>query len=132
MSHRNVILRRATPAAIAAFGLALLGGIFSTPAVAQQSSATAIAAGRTTAMYVCSACHIVGDKQEFEPLLKQPAPSFQQIANNPATTTKSLRSFITATHWDEKTIPMTMPNPALADFQVDAVSSYIMSLRTKS
>lgn len=31
----------------------------------------------------CSACHIVAEKQEYPPLLRNPAPSFQSIANRP-------------------------------------------------
>jgi hypothetical protein len=40
-----------------------------------------------------------------------------------------LRKFITTTHWDERTIPITMPDPMLAGDQIPDVISYILSLR---
>lgn len=87
------------------------------------------ARGEQIARQICSACHIVAADQQFPPLLRDAAPGFSAIANRPATTAKSLQRFITATHWDTKTIPMSMPNPMLMPDQVLAVSRYILSLR---
>ena len=88
-----------------------------------------VAAGRNIALQVCWACHVVAPDQEFPPMLNQHTPSFDEIANNPNTSAKSLREFITRTHWNEQTIPMTMPNPMLVDEQTAHVISYILSLR---
>lgn len=103
------------------FGLAVL------PVAAR--AAPSVAAGREIAQDVCSACHSVAPQQEFPPLLDQHVPTFQEIADNPATTAQSLHRFISTTHWDEKTIPMSMPNMMLQSGQVDQVTRYILSLR---
>jgi mono/diheme cytochrome c family protein len=106
--------------------LSLALGAAATPALAAS-----VAAGRQTALNVCSACHVVADKQEFEPLLIQKTPSFQEVADRPSTTAASLRRFITKTHWDEKSVPMTMPQQMLLDQQRDDVIAYILSLRKR-
>ena len=72
---------------------------------------------------------VVAAGQEFEPLLVQKTPGFQEIADDPKTTAASLRRFISSTHWDEKTVPMTMPRQMLGEGQTDDVVAYIMSLR---
>ncbi len=63
-------------------------------------------------------------------MLQIRTPSFFEIANRPDTTERSLRHFIMTTHWDERTIPMTMPNQELTAEQLKAVAHYILSLRT--
>jgi len=54
---------------------------------------------------------------------------FRKIANRAGTNLKALRHFIATTHWDEKTVPATMPKPMLTKEDVASVSRYIMSLR---
>jgi mono/diheme cytochrome c family protein len=88
-----------------------------------------LARGEEIARQVCSACHVVAGDQEFPPLLHSREPSFGEIANRPNTTQESIRTFITTTHWDQKTIPMTMPDLGLRPNDAVAVSRYIMSLR---
>ncbi|HZZ31548.1 MAG TPA: c-type cytochrome, partial [Phenylobacterium sp.] len=112
-----------------AFTIATLGVAAGLAHSAAAASASSIAAGREIAMNVCSACHAVSEHPEFPPLLDQPAPSFQVIADRPATTAASLRRYVTTTHWDETSIPMTMPNLMLQSDQADQVARYIISLR---
>jgi cytochrome c1 len=69
--------------------------------------------------------------QEFSPLLNPPAPPFAEVANRAEASRASLQHFIAATHWDEKTLPLAMPNPALTDSQIADVVAYILSLRGK-
>jgi mono/diheme cytochrome c family protein len=85
--------------------------------------------GHDVALSQCSACHVVARDQESPPLLRNPAPSFQSIAARPETTEKSLRHFIASTHWDLKTVPITMPNPELSAADATAVVRYILSLK---
>jgi mono/diheme cytochrome c family protein len=85
--------------------------------------------GEQIAQGQCSACHVVADKQEYPPLLKEPAPSFQSIADRPETSEKTLRQFVATTHWDLKTVPITMPNPELSKADTAAVIRYILSLK---
>jgi len=85
--------------------------------------------GRQVAMQICAACHVVAPAQEFTPLLNPPAPPFAEIANRADSTRASLRHFVAHTHWDEKSLPLTMPSPSLTDSQIAAVVAYILSLR---
>jgi hypothetical protein len=63
-------------------------------------------------------------------MLVPPAPPFLEIANRPGSTQASLRHFVATTHWDEKSLPVTMPNPSLTDVQIEEVVSYLLSLRS--
>lgn len=99
---------------------------FVAPARAADANLTE---GRQLALEVCSVCHDVGAHQQIAPRLGQATPGFADIANRPDTSARSLRKFITTTHWDEHTIPITMPNPMLNDDQVTDVITYILSLR---
>lgn len=85
--------------------------------------------GEQIARQKCSACHVVGGDQKFPPLMRSQEAGFREIASRPATTQASVLKFITTTHWDHKTIPMTMPDPKLTPEDAVAVSRYIMSLR---
>ncbi len=96
--------------------------------VARPKSAT-VARGEHVARIICSACHVIAKDQEYPPILDTPGPSFFDIANRPNTTERSLRHFISTTHWDMKTLPMTMPNPTLTPEDTHAVASYILTLR---
>lgn len=85
--------------------------------------------GERLAHEVCSACHVVAQKQERAPILKDGAPSFCEIANRPQTTAQSVAHFVLTTHWDEKSSPVAMPDPMLNKDQAAAVSRYVMTLR---
>jgi mono/diheme cytochrome c family protein len=87
--------------------------------------------GKQLARIACSDCHVVGSDSESPPLLHAPAPRFDEIANRPGVSEKSLRQFITTTHWDGETIPITMPRLELTKQQAAALSRYIMSLRKR-
>ncbi len=81
-------------------------------------------AGRDFALQVCAACHVVTRDRQSAPILKPPAPSFLAIARRPTTTEASLRRFLGKPHG-------RMPNPELADFQIDEVVAYLLSLKPK-
>ena len=113
---------------LSAFSLAALAAVVTSVA---QAPGPQPQNGRELALHVCSACHVVAKDQQFSPLLDPPAPSFMQIANRPGTKADALRHFVKNTHWDEKTLPLTMPNPRLTDWETADVASYIMSLRSR-
>jgi mono/diheme cytochrome c family protein len=81
-----------------------------------------VATGRDLALQICSACHVVSADQHFAPTLRPPAPDFHGIANQPATTERSLHDFLLTPHGK-------MPDAMLVDYQVTALVNYIMSLR---
>lgn len=88
-----------------------------------------VRAGKTVALQVCAYCHVVAPDQDTPPTLRQSTPSFTDIANGHDTTAAGLRRFLATTHWDGRTLPMTMPNPLLMDEDVNNVVDYILSLR---
>jgi mono/diheme cytochrome c family protein len=131
MRQRCALLLLLPAAAVAPLLIGLMVPLGSAPAgAAEPPDGAVIARGEHIARIVCSACHVVAKDQEYPPILDQPGPSFYQVANRPDTTAKSLRHFITTTHWDLKTLPMTMPSPMLTPEDTRAVARYIMSLRT--
>jgi mono/diheme cytochrome c family protein len=83
-----------------------------------------LTSGHEFALQVCSACHMVARDQRSKPILKPPALSFSTIANRPKTTEPFLRQFLSTPHGK-------MPNPELADFQIDEVVAYLLSLKSK-
>jgi len=89
----------------------------------------ALQRGEHIARLVCSVCHFVAADQEFPPLLRQPAPSFEEIANRPDTSVETVRRFVTETHWDMKTVPVQMPNQMLSKAETTAVARYLLTLR---
>jgi len=86
--------------------------------------------GDDLAQQVCATCHVVARNQKVKPTLKEPTPSFFDIAARPGTTAQSLRQFLETTHWN-RTFPMTMPRQRLSPEEIDAVICYILSLRQK-
>lgn len=88
-------------------------------------------AGEELALRQCSFCHVVSSDTRYRPSLIHPAPGFQEIADEPGATAESLRRFITTTHWDEKTIPMTMPDQMLSGEETNEVIAYMLSLRKR-
>jgi len=109
---------------------ALTGGFFGLPAHAADPQHDAVLQrGEHIARLVCSACHVVAADQEFPPLLRPPAPSFEEIANRPDTTAASVRRFVMETHWDMKTLPATMPSQMLSKTEATAAARYLLSLR---
>ena len=87
--------------------------------------------GGQLARIACSDCHIVASDAASPPRLYDAGPRFDEIANRPGTSEQSLQRFITTTHWDGRTIPITMPKPDLTKQQVVSLSRYIMSLRKR-
>jgi cytochrome c551/c552 len=83
------------------------------------------------ARLVCSACHVVAHDQEFSPILRPPAPSFEEIASRSGLTLQTVRRFVLQTHWDLQTLPMQMPNPMRPPPDATAVAKYVLSLRRR-
>lgn len=107
--------------------IALLGVAMLVCTAAARAASDAVVRGRAFAELVCSSCHAVSDKAAV-PLLREPGPSFVQIAARPSTTEMSLRDFLANEH-PALGSAGRMPNPRLADYQIDEVVAYILSLR---
>jgi mono/diheme cytochrome c family protein len=87
-----------------------------------------VSKGRHLAIMLCTTCHVVARDQPYAPTLRPPAPSFESIAQRTETDGDSLRQFLTTTY-EGLDKPKGMPNPVLADFQIKAISAYLLSLR---
>jgi hypothetical protein len=114
---------------VCCLGLAsVLGGMVS----AQENKVEdEVARGHHLATLIYSACHVAAPDQNFEPILRPPAPPFVSIAQRSNVTADFLRTFLTTTHRDISS-PNGMPNPQLLDYQVKEISAYILSLRKRS
>jgi hypothetical protein len=104
--------------------LGVLGG----PAAAQENE---VEQGHHLATLICSACHVAAPDQDFEPILRPPAPPFVSIAERRDLTADYLQTFLSTTHRDVLN-PKGMPNPLLLDYQIKQISAYILSLRKRS
>jgi mono/diheme cytochrome c family protein len=126
MTVRFAVIARACLVSVFLSYLAL--GVLGGPAAAQEDD---VAKGHHLATLICSACHVAAPDQDFEPILRPPAPPFASIAQRSNVTVDFLRTFLTTTHRDI-TNPKGMPNPLLLDYQVEEISAYILSLRKRS
>jgi mono/diheme cytochrome c family protein len=106
----------------------LVLGVLDGAASAQENE---VEQGHHLATLICSACHVAATDQNFEPILRPPAPPFASIAQRGDVTADFLNTFLTTTHRDI-TNPKGMPNPMLLDYQIKQISAYILSLRKRS
>jgi hypothetical protein len=84
--------------------------------------------GLRLAFMLCIECHVVSPQQPYAPTLNPPAPTFQSIASRGGTNAGSLRAFLTTTHQGMDR-PKGMPHPGLADFQIEQITAYLLSLQ---
>jgi len=99
------------------------------PAWAQESQSDLAASGHDFALKVCAACHVVAADQVSPPILKPPAPSFLALVRHRDVSEASLRKLLSAPHGNLGR-SAKMPNPQLAEFQIDKVVAYLLSLKT--
>jgi mono/diheme cytochrome c family protein len=107
--------------------LTAVAGLMSS-APAQVVSDDQATAGRKLAERVCSACHVVTGQGGEAPLLTSPGPSFAVLARRPAWTEQSLREFLGQSQHYLGPVG-AMPNPRLADYQIDEIVAYFMTLK---
>ena len=102
--------------------------------VALAAAATAIsvdqvANGHQLALEICSACHLPAPDQNTPPILSNPPPTLQAIANRPGTSAASVHNFLLSIHLSLAN-GKDMPNPLLTEEQASDLAAYVMSLRT--
>ena len=97
--------------------MALAAGIAAAGAQAAEFNTVA---GKQLAKQWCSSCHIVEEGQGET--MSTAAPSFFDIAADPATTEMGLHAFFASPHEQ-------MPNFQLSNGEADNVIAYILSLR---
>ena len=84
--------------------------------------------GRKFAHRVCGACHVVAQQRDELPVLAPPGPSFAVLAQRPLLTEQSLREFLGSNHRSMGPHE-AMPNPRLADYQIDEIVAFFMTLK---
>jgi mono/diheme cytochrome c family protein len=87
-----------------------------------------VAKGHKLALQICSACHVAALDQVKPPILRNPAPSLQSIANRPTTSATSVQNFLLTIHLSVAN-GTDMPNPELTEDQARDLAAYVMSLR---
>ncbi len=93
--------------------------LLSSPAAAQQVGDAFV--GQDIAEAECSECHIIGPDALGGNLLLG-APTFMEVAADPAITELSLRVFLQSPH-------QLMPNFVFSETETDAIIAYILGLR---
>ncbi len=109
--------------------IALMLACAATGLRAQPASPDQIAEGQKFAARVCGACHVVTNDPNEIPIRHPPGPSFAELAKRPTSTEQGLRRLLTSNHQDLGA-GGAMPNPRLADYQIDRVIAYMLSLRS--
>jgi mono/diheme cytochrome c family protein len=116
-------MRTIAPTSLALLLLALGG------ALAEEPPKDLAAAGHDFALQVCGNCHVVEQGQPA-PLLKPPASSFSSIVAKREVDEAWLRAFLSKPHGNMGRA-QKMPNPQLADFQIDKIVAYFQRLRER-
>jgi mono/diheme cytochrome c family protein len=93
----------------------------SAPVAGLQAAEFNAMAGKETAKQWCSSCHII--EQGQTETMSTAAPSFFDIAADPAVTEMGLRAFFASPHEQ-------MPDIQLSNGEADNIIAYILSLRT--
>src|SRR6202035_405476 len=75
-------------------------GVLAGTAWSQEPTTNDVQQGHRSANLICSNCHVASSDQQFAPILRPPAPSFESIAQREATSADSVRKFLTTTHRD--------------------------------
>jgi mono/diheme cytochrome c family protein len=93
-----------------------------TPAAGIRAAEFNTTAGKQLAKEWCAACHVVEEGQGET--MSTAAPSFFDIAADPAVTETGLRAFFASPH-DQ------MPDLQISNSEADNLIAYILSLRTQ-
>ena len=106
----------------------VLSASLAASAQAETPAGEQVAAGRNFARRVCGACHVVTQQRDELPVLAPPGPSFAVLAQRPRLTEAALREFLGSNHRNLGPAA-AMPNPRLADYQIDEIVAFMMSLK---
>jgi hypothetical protein len=89
-----------------------------------------VAEGRGLAHAICGNCHVVSDQQKEKPELRNPAPSFLDLAGRPAFSADAIRELLMSGHRYLGS-NQAMPNPRLAAHQIEEIVAYLETLRAE-
>ncbi|WP_271585972.1 c-type cytochrome [Bradyrhizobium sp. CCBAU 53415] len=98
------------------------------PPVTNQLFVDQVTEGRALAHGSCGTCHVVEDAAKESPVSRPPAPSFAEIINRPSFSSDDIRQLLTSGH-RRLGRDQAMPNPRLAEYQIDEIVAYLETLR---
>lgn len=105
-----------------------VGAAIATPAMASDKLASGL--GHDLAQHYCAKCHMI-EPGQTNPPDHVGGPAFQDVADRPATTRKTLEKHLRTTHTNAM-IPLSMPNPELTEDELVKILAYLTSLKTSS
>jgi mono/diheme cytochrome c family protein len=97
-------------------------------ALAEEPGKNYAAQGHAFALQVCGNCHVVEKGQHPPLVLKHPASSFSAIIARGEANEAWLRAFLSKSHGNVGRA-QKMPNPQLADFEIDKIVAYFRQLK---
>ena len=98
------------------------------PPVPNQLFVDQVSEGHAVARASCGTCHVVSDPAKETPSSRPPAPSFLEITKRPSFSADEIRQFLMSSH--RRIGPAeAMPNPRLAENQIEAIVAYLETLR---
>jgi hypothetical protein len=107
----------------------LAGALFSSATSSAANNGVVSGMGHGLAERLCTMCHLV-EPGATNPPGNVGGPAFQDVANQPDITEKSLRRHLRTTH-SNSMIPLAMPDPQLTEDEVIKIIDYILSLKTQ-
>ncbi len=111
------------PRVVAVLRMLTIGVVATWGSIALGQEVGDAGAGRELAIRECSVCHIVGPDALGGNLFIN-APTFMEVADDPAVTELALRVFLQSPH-------DVMPSLMLAESEVDDLARYILMLRRR-
>jgi mono/diheme cytochrome c family protein len=132
MQRINTYLKRLAGLALLGVGIGTLVLGTPTQAAPLPKDSEDIRAGYRIARDICRTCHVIDPAQTSRPILRQPGPNFEDIANRPGLTAPALRHLIASQSWDTQSRPVQMPRQAISERSTAQVAAYILSLRKSS
>lgn len=100
----------------------VLGCVLAASVPARSQQVGDAGEGRRMAGMWCSNCHATGAAEPAD--ASDTPPSFRSVAQLKSTTAISVRAFLSTSH-------RSMPNFNLSDREIDDLTAYILSLRTR-
>jgi mono/diheme cytochrome c family protein len=99
-----------------------------TPPVSNQLFVDQIREGQALSRASCGACHVISDTAKETPESRARAPGFPEITSRPSFSADDVRQFLMSNH--RRLGPaQAMPNPRLAEYQIEAIVAYLETLR---
>jgi mono/diheme cytochrome c family protein len=95
-----------------------------------QLFADQVTEGRALARQICGTCHVVSDDSRQSIAGRPPTPSFADLVRRPSFSADGARQFLLSDH--RRIGPeQAMPNPRLAEYQVEEIVAYLETLKAK-